>query len=516
MAATHQLVRPAPRGSDERLARRATLGDRQALGEIFERYQQELYRFCLGLLGEPQDAQDALQNTMVKVLRALPGEKREIALRPWLYRVAHNEAIDLRRAKRDTEALDRHLLDEHSNVPERVEQRERLGWLFQDLGDLPQRQRAVLVMRELSGLDFADIGATLGTSGAVVRQALYEARRNLEQMDFGRGMRCEAVTRVLSDADGRISSRREIRAHLRGCPDCRRFQDRIEARKAAFAGIAPLPVGVAAGLQSALAGAGGSVTGGGVAAALGGGAASTVGTAGVLKAVATVAAMAVLGTAVVGRSPQDQRSPRDAASAPFSRRGHAAHARPSGAGPRPPRAVSPPAHHASTPPAPGGESAPSPAIGRDRAGVPAAYDRATDPPGRAPGSDFSAPAPPAGKPRSPEGMAPKPAQAPPRDEKQAKSGEKHEEKTAKAEAKAEKQEEKAAKAEAKSKEHPPHPAHHAHPPRPAPSQDPVGVPAAPEEGSGETETAPAAAGSPESTSHSPNGKAKGHEKRLAD
>src|SRR4051794_10293935 len=83
---------PLDRSSDERLARRATGGDEQALGAIFERYQQELYRFCLGLLGEPQDAQDALQNTMVKALRALPGEKREIALRPWLYRVAHNEA----------------------------------------------------------------------------------------------------------------------------------------------------------------------------------------------------------------------------------------------------------------------------------------------------------------------------------------------------------------------------------------------------------------------------------------
>src|SRR6059058_4951916 len=94
---------PLDRSSDERLARRATRGDEQALGAIFERYQQELYRFCLGLLGEPQDAQDALQNTMVKTLRALPGEKREIALRPWLYRVAHNEAIDLLRTKRVTQ-----------------------------------------------------------------------------------------------------------------------------------------------------------------------------------------------------------------------------------------------------------------------------------------------------------------------------------------------------------------------------------------------------------------------------
>lgn len=227
---------PLGRSSDERLARRATSGDEQALGAIFERYQQELYRFCLGLLGEPQDAQDALQNTMVKALRALPGEEREIALRPWLYRVAHNEAVDLRRTRRETQTLDKHLLDAHSSVAERAEHRERLEWLFTDLGDLPERQRAVLVMRELSGLDFADIGAALGTSGAVVRQTLYEGRRNLQQMDLGRGMRCEAVAQVLSDADGRISGRRQIRAHLRHCPACRRFQDRLEARKEVVSG----------------------------------------------------------------------------------------------------------------------------------------------------------------------------------------------------------------------------------------------------------------------------------------
>jgi RNA polymerase sigma factor (sigma-70 family) len=177
---------------------------------------------------------------MVKVLRALPGEKREIALRPWLYRIAHNEAINLRRTKRETQVLDRYLLDAHPSVAERAEHREQLQWLLKDFRDLPERQRAVLVMRELSGLDFADIGAALGTSGAVVRQALYEARRNLEQMDSGRSLRCEAVARVLSHADGRITGRREIRAHLRGCPDCRRFQDRIQTRKEALAGVASL------------------------------------------------------------------------------------------------------------------------------------------------------------------------------------------------------------------------------------------------------------------------------------
>jgi RNA polymerase sigma factor (sigma-70 family) len=220
--------------------RRASTGDQRAIATIFERYRQELYGFCLGLLGEPQDAQDALQNTMVKVLRALPGEEREISLRPWLYRIAHNEAIELRRSRRPTQALDGYLADGHSSVMEQAEQREQLQWLLKDLADLPERQRTVLVMRELSGLDFAEIGAALDTSGGVVRQSLYEARRNLEQMDHGRGMKCQAVTRVLSGADRRIARRRDIRAHLRDCPDCRRFQDAIDGREGVMSTLPPV------------------------------------------------------------------------------------------------------------------------------------------------------------------------------------------------------------------------------------------------------------------------------------
>jgi RNA polymerase sigma factor (sigma-70 family) len=498
---------PLDRSSDERLARRATRGDERALGAIFERYQQELYRFCLGLLGEPQDAQDALQNTMVKALRALPGEKREIALRPWLYRVAHNEAIDLRRTKRDTQTLDGHLLDAHSNVAERAEHRERLEWLFRDLSDLPERQRAVLVMRELSGLDFADIGAALGTSGAVVRQALYEARRNLEQMDFGRGMRCEAIMRVLSNADGRVSGRREIRAHLRDCPGCRRFQDRIQGRKETFAGIAPLSSGLAGGiLQSALTGTGGSGAGG-IAAALGGSAAKSVGTVGALKAVAAVAAVAVIGTVAVDRNLQEHRLPGGEVPAALSHRGHVAHVPSPAAKLHSPRQTPAPIHGREAVPAP---IAPG-AVGSHRPGVSAAHRRASDDQVVASGGHRSVQAAPAvGKSPTPPTEA---TNAPAKAEKQQKAAEsaaKQEERAAKDEAK---RHEKATKAEAKSKpEHPEHPSHPGH------SQKPAGVPVPPEERPEEAETAPSpeAEGSPESIAHSPNGKARGHEKQLSD
>jgi DNA-directed RNA polymerase specialized sigma24 family protein len=85
---------------DERLARLAGAGDERAFAAIYRRYGQELHHYCCAILGDAEDAADALQNTMVSALRALPGEAREIALKPWLYRVAHNESVSLRRRRR--------------------------------------------------------------------------------------------------------------------------------------------------------------------------------------------------------------------------------------------------------------------------------------------------------------------------------------------------------------------------------------------------------------------------------
>ena len=108
--------------SDQRLAKRAAGGDPEAFAAIFRRFQDELYRFCLAILREPQDAQDVVQNTMVKAMGALPGEQREMQLRPWLYRIAHNEAIELRRREQTAERLDLRTENVVPGTEERVEQ----------------------------------------------------------------------------------------------------------------------------------------------------------------------------------------------------------------------------------------------------------------------------------------------------------------------------------------------------------------------------------------------------------
>jgi RNA polymerase sigma factor (sigma-70 family) len=294
--------------SDDRLAKQAAAGDVGAFETIFSRYRDDLYRFCVGILREPQDAQDAVQNTMIRAMRALPGERRAMKLKPWLYRIAHNEAVELRRRERPVEELPVTVDDVGALTDERAEENGRLRTLLGDIADLPERQRASLVLREVNGLGFGEIGAALGTSPGAVRQALYEARRGLAEMDNGRDMRCDRATRMVSDADGRPRDR-AVRAHLRDCSSCRRFQTEIKERGRTFAAISPLPAIVVAGAVKAVLGGSGAAAGGSGTAAVAGGAGAgagagvvgSLGAAALVKPAAGLLVALAVGTAAVDR-----------------------------------------------------------------------------------------------------------------------------------------------------------------------------------------------------------------------
>ena len=77
-------------------------GDDAALAAMYERHHQALYRYCRSILHDDEDARDALQSTMAKALAALRDEERDFELRPWLFRIAHNEAISRLRQRRES------------------------------------------------------------------------------------------------------------------------------------------------------------------------------------------------------------------------------------------------------------------------------------------------------------------------------------------------------------------------------------------------------------------------------
>lgn len=283
---------------DELLAGRAATGDDAAFTALYERYYGPLLGYTRSILLDGEDARDATQNALENALRALPGRDCSRPLRPWLYKIAHNEAITIVRRRRPQSELVEGLEPTVPGPEVDAEQRGRLAQLVDDLRSLPERQRGALVMRELSGLSYDEIGFALGMSNDAARRAVFDARNALHDVVDGRATPCASVRRSISDGDRRSLRARRIRAHLRSCDDCASFQRSITARHADLHAFAPWISGAA--IFGALGGGvGGSalVAGGGSAAA--GGGLTWGGLPLAVKGLAVAAAVAGTGTAAV-------------------------------------------------------------------------------------------------------------------------------------------------------------------------------------------------------------------------
>jgi RNA polymerase sigma factor (sigma-70 family) len=291
--------------SDERLARLASRGSTRAFAVLYERHHQAIYRYCRAIVRHDQDAQDALQNAMLRAFAALRGSERDLAVRPWLFRIAHNEAITILRRRRPQQAPSEEHESPGGGVERTLQMRERLAALVRDLQALPERQRAALVMRELSGLSIAEIAAALSMSQGAAKQTLFAARTSLQELAEGRAMECERVREIISHKDGRLLRGRRVGSHLRACDGCREFRAAIRARETDLRALAPpLPPVAAAALLSRLLAGGGSHASAAAASGSAGGAGSglTLGghTAAVLvKGIAGVAALAAATTGAV-------------------------------------------------------------------------------------------------------------------------------------------------------------------------------------------------------------------------
>lgn len=229
---------------DDRVAARAAKGDRAAFAELYRRHHQRLFRYCLAILHNAEDAADALQTTMAKALSALERGETVRGVRPWLFRIAHNTSIDTVRGRRSEVVLDELADTEPSSLTapsaaSEAEDRAELVQAVADIQSLPDRQAGALVMRELSGLSYPDIAAAFDTSTGSARQLVHAARSALHATRGGRDMSCEVVRLALGEADGKTPRDRHLRAHLATCDDCRAFQRSIRTRRSALAVVAP-------------------------------------------------------------------------------------------------------------------------------------------------------------------------------------------------------------------------------------------------------------------------------------
>lgn len=188
---------------------RAREGDEAAFQALTEPHRRELQVHCYRILGSVQDAEDAVQETLLSAWRALPGFEGRSALRTWLYRIATNRCLNmLRDSGRRSGMLEPEgigaapepsrraepiwlqpypdellegLPDSAPGPEARYETRETVGLAFvSGLQRMPPRQRAVLVLRDVLGYHAAEVAEMLETSEASVNSALQRARAALE------------------------------------------------------------------------------------------------------------------------------------------------------------------------------------------------------------------------------------------------------------------------------------------------------------------------------------------------
>ncbi len=173
--ASRLFLGPALRAQpDGRLVRLVREGYESAFEEIVRRYDKALGRYAAAIVGGR--AEDVTQDAFSKAFQALRRDESEIELRPWLYRIVRNTALnDLRDRPPTPDELDEAIAGGRS-AAEEAERREEVAELMTRLRALPEPQRAAIVMRELEGLSHDEIAAALGVTGGAARQFIYRAR----------------------------------------------------------------------------------------------------------------------------------------------------------------------------------------------------------------------------------------------------------------------------------------------------------------------------------------------------
>jgi len=246
---------------------------------LYRRHVADVYHYALAVLRNPADAEDVAQTTFLNAYRAYQRGERPQSPQNWLIAIAHNVCRQRFRqsARRPHEvAFDDDVADSivDDDAPSASDIRHALG-------HLAFNQRAALVMRELEGRTYAEIGEILGLSVSAVETLIFRARRALREQLEG-SLTCGEAERAISrQVDGRLprNERGALRAHLRACPECATFARSQRAVRGAFKALGAVPLPMSLSSFTSLLGGGGA----------------TVGTAVATKAAAVLAAGAIVG-----------------------------------------------------------------------------------------------------------------------------------------------------------------------------------------------------------------------------
>ena len=211
---------------------------------LYRRHVGDVYRYALAVMRNEADAEDVTQTTFMNALRAFQRGERPQKPQHWLIAIAHNVCRQRFRqsARRPTEVayeddIGAQLVEPDDDAPSGEDIRRALG-------HLAFNQRAALVMRELEGRSYAEIGEILDLSPSAVETLIFRARRALrEQLETS--LTCgEAELAISKQLDGRLGrhDKAALRAHLRECKECATFARRQRAQRTAIKSLAAVPI----------------------------------------------------------------------------------------------------------------------------------------------------------------------------------------------------------------------------------------------------------------------------------
>jgi RNA polymerase sigma-70 factor (ECF subfamily) len=176
---------------DRRLIAECLSGRREAFGELVSRYQARLYNAAIRLVDNPEDAADVVQDAFLNAFQALPAFKGDAEFFTWLYRIAFNTAISLKRKKRAAVSLDgggpEAALEpddpsEYIKPGAALERNEEERQLQDAMNRLSHEHREVIVLKEIEGLKYEDIAVILGVPIGTIRSRLHRARLELREL----------------------------------------------------------------------------------------------------------------------------------------------------------------------------------------------------------------------------------------------------------------------------------------------------------------------------------------------
>ena len=152
------------------------------LAELLELHVDSMYRLARSIVREATLAEDVVQESLIRAWQAAASFRGDASLRSWALRITHNTAISMLRKRRE-ELRDPALLpdtvDVQSGLDRRVQGRLMLDDLWQALDTLDPLSRTITVLREVEGMSYEEISATLEVALPTVKTRLFRARRQL-------------------------------------------------------------------------------------------------------------------------------------------------------------------------------------------------------------------------------------------------------------------------------------------------------------------------------------------------